>query len=171
MTILKNELLCWLTKMLRVLHCGRLGPAGWLFWMGSQSGTRGFRTLWMAESCRDLFCSISCYCSFFLLLHTVHIPLVRTQLCPFILFHKSFYSDWISISLLFIWCSSAFSLSHVCGLSLLLHYGIHITVCVLCLPWHHFRLSPITSINILIGIYRKDLPLLFHLSGDSHSAE
>lgn len=169
-TDLKNEFLCWLIRMPRVLRCGKLErPYRMAFFMGSQSGKFGFRTLWRVESvigtsfvCSDAF-------GFFLLLHIVHVPLLRTQQCPFIQFNKSFCSSWISISVLFTWFSSGFSLSR--ALSLLLHYGTPVALCALCLQWHHFRLSPITSIIILMGIYRKDLPLLFHLSWDSHSAE
>lgn len=160
----KNATCVTLWKVRKALQDGVFnGLPEWDMW---------FRTLWTVESLvGTCFVELHAIILFFLLLHMIRVPLLRTQLCLFIQFNKSFCSNWISISLLFTWFSPGFSLSHVRGLSLPLHYGAHVALCALCLQWHHFRLSPITSIIILMGIYRKDLPLLFHLSWDSHSAE
>lgn len=133
-TDLKNEFLCWLTKMPRVLRWARLErPYRMAFLLGPQSRICGFRTLWMVEPIAgtcfvDSDAAVLFFCSFM-----SHVPLLRAQLCPFIQFNKSFCSNWISISLLLPWFSAGFSLSCVRGLSLLLH-----SVCTL---------PPVTSLQ------------------------
>lgn len=94
--------------MPHVLRCGRLErPYRMAFLMGSQSGKFGVSTLWMVESVVGTFVDSGAF-GFFLVLHMIHVPLLRTQQCPFIQFNKSFCSSWISISLLFTWFSSGF---------------------------------------------------------------
>lgn len=164
-TDLKNQFLCWRIEMPHVLHCGSLGkPYRMAFLMGSQSGKFRFRTLWMVESVVGnsfvdggavVFFPAPSYdsCS----LTEDHLSSLTKASIPS---EFSFHCCFIRIFPLS--CSWLVSPAPLWN---------PVALCALCLQWHHFRLSPITSIITLMGIHRKDLPLLFHLSWDSHSAE